>query len=319
MTKSDKDNLKGLVDHVMGENFPSQISRLILNTFSKNLKNLNNNEVLDIGVYSLEAIAHKIQTFEEEDMLIRREVSKVHSAKKDYLNAARTLERINLTNTLRKVDDHEIADINVSIAEFWFAEDDAVNAEKYINRATHVILDVDDIELVLRYQLCKARVADSKRQFLNSAYDYYSLSKHGEANIEKDHLKIFLQNSVTCAVLAPSGPRKARIMATLYKDERVQDLKNYDILNVMVNQRVITKKDVAKFEPLLEDHHKAITSDSYTVLQKAILEHNITCVSKLYKVISFKGLGKFLNITPSQAEKLISTMVFEERIKATLD
>jgi len=49
------------------------------------------------------------------------------------------------------------------------------------------------------------------------------------------------------------------------------------------------------------------------------LEHNIEVISKLYANISFTELGRFLEIQPAQAEKLISQMVIENRIKATLD
>ena len=53
--------------------------------------------------------------------------------------------------------------------------------------------------------------------------------------------------------------------------------------------------------------------------QKAILEHNITVLSKIYLNISFKRIGKFLDIAPEQAESIIGEMVAEKRIKARLD
>ena len=52
---------------------------------------------------------------------------------------------------------------------------------------------------------------------------------------------------------------------------------------------------------------------------KAILEHNITVLSKIYLNISFKRIGKFLDIAPEQAESIIAEMVAEKRIKARLD
>ncbi len=55
------------------------------------------------------------------------------------------------------------------------------------------------------------------------------------------------------------------------------------------------------------------------MLGKALIEHNIEVISKIYKNISFEELGRFLEIAPSQAENIIATMVIENRIKATLD
>lgn len=55
------------------------------------------------------------------------------------------------------------------------------------------------------------------------------------------------------------------------------------------------------------------------MLDKALIEHNIEVISKIYKNISFEELGRFLEIEPSQAENIIAQMVSENRIKATLD
>ena len=43
-----------------------------------------------------------------------------------------------------------------------------------------------------------------------------------------------LNNGVTCAILAPSGPQKSRILTTLFKDERTRKLENFDLLEKMV-------------------------------------------------------------------------------------
>jgi hypothetical protein len=42
-------------------------------------------------------------------------------------------------------------------------------------------------------------------------------------------------------------------------------------------------------------------------------------ISKIYNNITFEELGRFLEIDPEQAEKIIATMVAEGRITATLD
>ena len=55
------------------------------------------------------------------------------------------------------------------------------------------------------------------------------------------------------------------------------------------------------------------------MLDKALIEHNIEVISRIYKNISFEELGRFLEINPNQAETIISNMVVENRIQATLD
>ncbi len=70
---------------------------------------------------------------------MKRQVAEIYAAKQDYERAAKTLEKINLENAHRQVDTEEKAQVYVSIAEYWFEDDDAVNAEKFINKAAHII------------------------------------------------------------------------------------------------------------------------------------------------------------------------------------
>lgn len=56
------------------------------------------------------------------------------------------------------------------------------------------------------------------------------------------------------------------------------------------------KKDVDLFETKIKDHHKAKISDNLNVLSRAVIEHNIVAVSKIYETISIQSLSKILQI-----------------------
>ena len=143
----------------------------------------------------------------------------MHAANKDYDLAAKILAKINLENAHRTVDADEKASVYVTIAEYWFDNDgDAVNAETYINKAAHIMHHVKDAAVQLRYKVCHARIMDSKRRFLVAAQSYYDLSN--QDGVDPADLLQLLGMSVTCALLAPSGPQKARILANLHKDVR---------------------------------------------------------------------------------------------------
>ena len=97
-------------------------------------------------------------------------------------------------------------------------------------------------------------------------------------------------------------------------------MENYFIFELMYNEKVIEHESETRFEEMLQVHQKVLsTSGEYQLLQERILEHNIAVVSNIYTNISFKSLGRFLGISPGNAEKLISTMVKENRIEAVLD
>ena len=77
--------------------------------------------------------------------------------------------------------------------------------------------------------------------------------------------------------------------------------------------------EVKKFEEGLQPHQKGMTVENYTVLQKAVLEHNVLAISKIYNNISFDQLAKLLEIPIDRAEILVATMISEGKIKAHID
>lgn len=83
--------------------------------------------------------------------------------------------------------------------------------------------------------------------------------------------------------------------------------------------RVIKRPDVKSFEDSLQIHQRTISQEGYSVLDKALIEHNIEVISRIYKNISFEELGRFLEIEPSKAESIIAQMVSENRMHASLD
>jgi len=87
----------------------------------------------------------------------------------------------------------------------------------------------------------------------------------------------------------------------------------------MFKQRIVTKEEMENFESVLSDHHRAITADGSTLVQRAVIEHNILSVSVLYRTVTFTNLGKILGVSPSKAEKVASKMIEEERMKGEID
>jgi len=128
-----------------------------------------------------------------------------------------------------------------------------------------------------------------------------------------------LDCAAICAVLAAAGPQRSRVLSTLYKDERTQQIETYAIMEKMYLERILRKHEVEKFALRLKPHQMAVLSDGSTVLDRAVTEHNLLSASKLYNNITFVELGTLLDIAPEKAEKLASRMMVEERLKGTID
>jgi COP9 signalosome complex subunit 4 len=60
--------------------------------------------------------------------------------------------------------------------------------------------------------------------------------------------------------------------------------------------KIIRKPETKAFDDSLADHQKTVSQEGYSVLGKALIEHNIEVISKIYKNISFEELGRFLEI-----------------------
>jgi COP9 signalosome complex subunit 4 len=128
-----------------------------------------------------------------------------------------------------------------------------------------------------------------------------------------------LQMSVTCTLLAPAGPQRSRMLATLYKDERSHSLPNYSMLEKMFMERLLRREEVEAFAASLATHQKATLEDGTTVLDRAVTEHNMLATSKLYANITFEQLGQLLGIEASRAEAVAASMLTEKRLAGWID
>lgn len=109
------------------------------------------------------------------------------------------------------------------------------------------------------------------------------------------------------------------MLATLYKDERTQQLPSFSILEKMYLDRVLRPPEVSDFAASLKSHQLARLADNTTVLDRAVTEHNLLSASKIYHNVTFEQLGALLDISPDAAEQVASRMVAEGRMIGSID
>ena len=73
------------------------------------------------------------------------------------------------------------------------------------------------------------------------------------------------------------------------------------------------------FADTLAPHQKALLEDGSTVLDRAVLEHNLLAASRLYNNVSFEQLGALLGIDARKAERMASRMLVEKRLEGAID
>ena len=82
---------------------------------------------------------------------------------------------------------------------------------------------------------------------------------------------------------------------------------------------MLRRDEVEAFAAGLATHQKATLDDGSTVLDRAVIEHNMLATSKLYANISFEQLGSLLGIDAAKAEKIAASMLAEKRLRGTID
>jgi len=307
--------LKDFVDHMLDEKTPLVISRPLLQSFAHALPSLPPDLHKEIAHFALEKIQPRGVAFEEQVSVVREALAKKYEEDEEWREAAKILIAIPLDTGQRVLEPEYKVNIYVKIAQLYLEDDESVQAEAYINRASELIHQVKDEVLKLRYKVCFARIMDYKRHFMKAALRYYELS---QIVAESERIEA-LQYAVICAILAQAGPQRSRMLATLYKDERSSKLEIHPILEKMYLERILRKPEVEKFAKQLKPHQMAVLSDGTTVLDRAVIEHNLLSASKLYKNITFAELGQLLSIAPDKAEKVASRMMVEDRLKGSID
>ena len=72
---------------------------------------------------------------------------------------------------------------------------------------------------------------------------------------------------------------------------------------------------MAAFGEQLKPHQMASLPDGTTVLEAAVIEHNLAAAARLYNNIYLSELGTLLGVDAIKAEEIASKMITESRLK----
>lgn len=240
-----------------------------------------------------------------------------YEATEDFQAAAEILAKIPLDSSQRRLSDEEKAKVWIRIVRDFLEEGNWNSAETYLNKLKNIMHAISDPELNLHFKLSAARIQDAKREFLAAAQSYHDISMLSViAEEERLHT---LAMAIKCAILAPAGPPRSRVLGRLYKDERSSGLEEYGILEKIFLDRLLAPAEVAKFAEGLQQHQLAITSDGSTVLDRAVVEHNLLGASRLYSNIGFDALGHLLGLDGDKAEDTTARMIEQGRLAGWID
>lgn len=312
------DNFKVFIDSVLSDNLGIVAARPLLGAAVESIKTIPDlNTKIHAGTTALGSLESRVVSFEEQDAQLREMLADAYTLQEEYIEAAKVLQGIQLESSQRRVpDDHKVA-VWIRICRLYLEEDDTMMAESYLNRAKNLRHKVTNPELTLGFQLSEARILDARRKFLEASQAYHSFSF--SAILDEGERMRALSSAIICAVLAGAGPQRSRALAKLYKDERSPQVVEYGILEKVFLDRLISQDEVSRFSESLAPHQLAQTADGSTVLAKAVVEHNLLSVSKLYNNIGVTELANLLGLDATRAEGYAARMLEQDRIMGSID
>ncbi|KAJ8105617.1 hypothetical protein OPT61_g10066 [Boeremia exigua] len=255
--------------------------------------------------------------YEEQDTSIKEALADAYGDIDDYRKSAQVLASINLESTQKSITADDKARVWIRIVRCYLEEDDPTSAFTHLNKVKNIIFNVENKETRVHFQLSQARIYDAQRSFLDAAAAYYGMSQ--ESLVDEDDRVSALGAAIICTVLAPAGPQRGKMLAKLYKDERASSLDDYPILEKIFLDRLLSPAEIKAFATKLQPHQLAKTADGSTVLDKAVLEHNLLGASKLYNNIGFDQLGELLGIDAEKAEDYAAKMLEQGRLSGYID
>lgn len=326
--------LCSLVDSVLSESMGIVATRPILTSIIQCLDRVPSTVKINVGQHILRSLQSNTTSYEELEYGLRESLAATYEAEEDYVDAAKTLQEIHLDTSQRHVSDEDKVRMWVRIVRLYLEEDDTVSAESYLNRIKNLSSSSETLaanpELKLPFQLAQARILDARHRFLDASAEYYNVSL-SPVVAEDDRVQA-LAAAITAAVLAGAGPPRSKALAKLYRDDRASSTDEFSILEKLFLDRLLSPEEVATFAAKLQPHQLAQTADGSTVLDKAVIEHNLLATSKLYENISTPALAALLGLRDGtgagagnttgaveKAEDYASRMFEQDRLRGEID
>ncbi|SCV73781.1 BQ2448_6211 [Microbotryum intermedium] len=334
------------LDATLASDFPPIVARPTLSAYIATVCNIADRDARkQVMGESLQKLLSRTTTYEEQITTLREHYATLLEEDEEWIAAAQVLNGV-VSDAADQPVEYKLK-IYIRIVRLYLEEEDSTSAETYFNRASLISHNTDDLETQLQFKLCQARMLDFNRRFVEAASKYHEIS-YIAALEEADRLQclfVFAPSlvkrsrdlTITCAILAPAGPRRSRILSVLFRDERSSETPHQTVLAKMFLDQTIHPTEIAEFAASLSPHQLArlppaavtvIDDDAAvekgkkgpeTLLDRAVMEHNILAASKVYNNITFIGLGHLLGIRPSSGESMARTMIQQGRLCASIN
>ena len=170
-------------------------------------------------------------------------------------------------------------------------------------------------EISLEELFQRAEAADSSEKYSISANYYFLILSRHLSTVSKDKSKFnqVLYKFIFDAIMSNNVTQQERLMNFLYENDKLGMAEYKPIFEKFFNYQMIYLDDLKDLKKNLPNTHKNVN------ITKALFEHNIYSLSRVFTNISFTSLEKFLKMKIDDITRLCITMIKEGTIKAKID
>jgi COP9 signalosome complex subunit 4 len=87
----------------------------------------------------------------------------------------------------------------------------------------------------------------------------------------------------------------------------------------MSQHQFISPAEADAFASSLLPHQKALLASGETVVERAIMQHNVSAAARVYANVRLSSLAARFGSTPEALQTTVGTMISEGRLKGTID
>ncbi|KAH7975938.1 hypothetical protein HPB52_006815 [Rhipicephalus sanguineus] len=197
------EGLKVFVEAIVNENVSLVISRQLLTDVGSHLTSLPDDVSKCVSHFTLDKVQPRVVSFEEQVASIRQHLAEIYVQEQSWREAASVLVGIPLETGQKQYSVDYKLETYLKIARLYLEDEDPVQAEAYINRASLLQAETKNEQLQIYYKVCYARVLDYRRKFIEAAQRYNELSY--KPIIHEDERMTALRNALICTILASAG------------------------------------------------------------------------------------------------------------------
>ena len=161
----------------------------------------------------------------------------------------------------------------------------------------------------------RAQDSEINKNFLISANYYFMIfTTHIDKIVTlKDKLNEIETKFIFSTILLPENNQKERMLLFLIQNEQLNIFKFKPLLEKFAKFQLVYIEDLNELLKICPKNYKNIN------FEKALFEHNIFSLSKVFENISFDSAEKFFKMKIDVILKYTLKMIVEGKIKASID